>query len=306
MKNTSETIVFFGSGPVAAKSLELLAKNFKIEAVITKPRPPHHKGDVPVLTIAEKLNLPVQTATNKQELDKLVGKNTLRSELAILIDFGIIVSRDVINYFPLGIINSHFSLLPLWRGADPITFSVLSGDTKTGVSLMLIDEGMDTGKLLTQKTFHLPKDITTPGLTEELIHLSDQLLSEYVPRYVRGDIKPHNQPHADRATYSRKLTKADGMIDWNKSAREIEREIRAFAGWPGSRTTLFGKDVILTQAYTVPSTPPAAKPGDTSIIKEARTLTVTTSDGSLLIQKLKPAGKREMTSKEFITGLKNL
>lgn len=299
-------VVFFGSGPVAAKSLELLAKHTSIEAVITKPRPPHHKGDVPVLTVAKKLDLPVQTVANKQELDKLIAASQLKSKLAILIDFGIIVSQKVIDYFPLGIINSHFSLLPRWRGADPITFAILEGDTKTGVSLMLIDVGMDTGKLLTQKTFHLPGNITTPELTEELIKLSDSLLTKYVPRYVSGSVKPHNQPHPDRATYSRKLTKTDGIIDWNKPAIEIEREIRAFYGWPGSRATLFGKDVIITQAYTVPSTAPEAQPGDVSVIKEAGTLAVVSSNGSLVIQKLKPAGKREMTTKEFIAGLRGL
>ncbi len=302
MKKISETIVFFGSGPVAARSLELLAKNFTIETVITKPRPPHHKGDVPVLTVVEKLNIPLLTSSNKQELNELIKNCMIKSRIAILIDFGIIVSREVIDFFPLGIVNSHFSLLPLWRGADPITFAILNGDSKTGVSLMMIDEGMDTGKILTQKTYQLPKDITTPELTNNLINLSAELLYDFVPRYISGEIKPHSQPHPDRATYSRKLSKADSLIDWSKPASQIEREIRAFIGWPGSKTILFDKEVTITSANEIPDTPPDSEPGDITVSKETSELSVTTSNGSILVNKLKPAGKREMTIKEFIIG----
>ncbi len=302
MKKISETIVFFGSGPVAARSLELLAKNFTIETVITKPRPPHHKGDVPVLTVVEKLNIPLLTSSNKQELNELIKNCMIKSRIEILIDFGIIVSREVIDFFPLGIVNSHFSLLPLWRGADPITFAILNGDSKTGVSLMMIDEGMDTGKILTQKTYQLPKDITTPELTNNLINLSAELLYDFVPRYISGEIKPHSQPHPDRATYSRKLSKADSLIDWSKPASQIEREIRAFIGWPGSKTILFDKEVTITSANETPDTPPDSEPGDITVSKETSELSVTTSNGSILVNKLKPAGKREMTIKEFIIG----
>lgn len=299
MMSTSKTIVFFGSGPVAAKSLELLEQSFAIEAVITKPRPEHHKGDVPIITYAEKHNLPYYTATNSKELDSLLASKNFKSRVAILIDFGIIVSHNAINTFKLGIVNSHFSLLPRWRGADPISFAVLNGDTKTGVSLMLIDTGMDTGNIITQKALQMPKDITTPILTEKLINLSDELLKIYLPRYLSSDLKPRSQPHPNRATYSRKLTKADGIIDWNKPAIVIEREIRAFSGWPGSRTTLFNKDVLITKAHAVPSN---GTPGKVEIAKNTSSISVYGSTGCICIEKLKPAGKREMTAKEFISG----
>lgn len=305
MKKISKPIVFFGSGPVAAESLRLLAADFSIEAVITKPRPSHHKGSVPVIETAEQLQLPTFTAQNKAELDNLIDSRQLKSEVAILIDFGIIVSQKVINYFELGIINSHFSLLPRWRGADPISFAILSGDTKTGVSLMIIDAGMDTGKLIAQKTLAMPASITTPELTKLLIILSHQLLAEYVPRYIKGEVKPRQQPHPDRATYSRKLTKQDGIIDWHKPAEQIEREIRAYLDWPGSRTTLFGKDVIITKAHTVPNISTDDAPGDVTVTPEAASLSVATSNGSLRIEKLKPAGKKEMTIKAFLSGYYN-
>lgn len=243
----SKKLTFFGSGPVAAASLRLLARDFDIEAVITKPRQAHHRGEAPVINLAEQLKLPVFTAGNKQELDDLFESKPVTSQLAILVDFGIIISQKVIDYFPLGIINSHFSILPQWRGADPITFAVLSGQKSTGVSLMLIDKGLDTGKIMVQKSLPIAPDDTTPSLTAKLVNLSNTLLHQYLPLYLADGVKPRSQPHPDRATYSRKLTKEDGIIDWDKPAAQIEREIRAYAGWPKSRTEIFGNDVIITK-----------------------------------------------------------
>ena len=135
----------------------------------------------------------------------LIKQKLIPNELGILIDFGIIISQKVISYFHKGIVNSHFSLLPRWRGADPISFAILNGDKKTGISLMLIDEGMDTGKILSQRTFHIPPNMTTPELTERLIELSNELLLQAIPKYLMSLITPKRQPHPDRATYSRKL-----------------------------------------------------------------------------------------------------
>jgi methionyl-tRNA formyltransferase len=300
------SVVFFGSGPVAAKSLELLAQNFDIEAVVTKPKPDHHKHAFPVIDSAKKLNLPIYTVSNKTDLSELIAKKPFNSNLGVLIDFGIIVARDVIDYFPLGIINSHFSVLPEWRGADPITFSILSGQKSTGVSLMLLVEKMDEGPLLSFGEFELPEKITTPQLTEHLINFSNQMLINEIPRYIAG-AKPSPQSITGRkVSYSRKLTKLDGVIDWNKSAEAIEREIRAFIDWPKSRTTIAGKDIIVTDAYSVATVSHGARPGDIEAVPESGLIMVVTGNGSLCINKLKPAGKNEMTSKEFLAGHKNL
>ncbi len=294
-------IIVFGSGPVAAKSLELLARNFKIEAVVTKPKPTYHRGSFPVLDTAKALKLPTHTVSNKAELSKLLGTKPFHSKLGVLIDFGIIVTQDVIDYFGLGIINSHFSLLPEWRGADPITFAILSGQAKTGVSLMLIDAGMDTGKILTQKSLPISPLATTETLTQELISLSDSLLIKYLPKYVDGSLQPRQQPHPDRATYSRKLTKSDGTIDWNKPAQQIEREIRSYVSWPKSTTTLAGKEVIITEARLVEG---ESQPGKVEL--RDKNLVVYTAAKALCIEKLKPSGKAEMSAQAFLAGYGNL
>ncbi len=306
LSGSKPSVVFFGSGPVASKSLELLARNFDIEAVVTKPKPDHHKEAFPVLDSAKKLNLPVYTVSNKADLSHLIAQKPFSSNLGILIDFGIIVAQDVIDYFPLGIINSHFSVLPEWRGADPITFSILSGQKSTGVSLMLLVEKMDEGPLLSFGEFELPPDITTPQLTEHLINFSNQMLINEIPRYITGAQPSPQSITGRKASYSRKLTKQDGVIDWNKPADQIEREVRAFAGWPKSKAKIAGKDIIITEAQAIPNIHSNEKPGNVLVESKSSSIAVATADGSLLIKRLKPAGKKEMTSREFLAGHKNL
>ncbi len=293
-------IVFFGTGPVAAESLKLLVTEFDVVAVVTKPKPDHHRGGFPVVDMSEALGLPMHFVSNKQELSELISTRPFETKVGVLIDFGIIITRDVIDYFPMGIINSHFSLLPEWRGADPISFAILSGQPKTGVSLMLIDEGMDTGKIIRQKSLVISHDSTVPSLTEDLILLSDQMLKEDIPAYLAGNLPARAQPHPDRATYSRKLAKEDGEIDWNKPAEVLEREIRAFIEWPKSYGKLADIDVIITSASVTNN---SGKPGDIEI--KDKQLIVNCGSDALLIRRLKPAGKSEMTAESFLAGYGN-
>lgn len=314
------SVVFFGTGPVAAKSLELLSKNFEIEAVITKPKPAHHRASFPVLETANQLSLPIFEVTDKQTLSELFKTAEFTSKVGVLIDFGIIVSQDVIDYFEKGIINSHFSLLPEWRGADPISFSILSGQKKTGVSLMILVEAMDEGPILAIGEQELDGTETTPVLTEKLIHLSDALLRDSLEAYVKNLphpqtgalIKPSDQieparmlGRSTKPSYSRMLTKEDGIIDWSKSAEQIEREIRAFIDWPRSRTKLGSIDVIITKARAIPSQSPNSQPGDIDIVDQISELGIVTSNGTLWIEKLQPAGKKEMAAVDFIRGYRN-
>lgn len=295
-------VVFFGTGPVAAESLELLSDSFDIEAVITKPRPAKHKGEFPVLDVAKKHNYKTILVTDKANLDTVVETHSFKSQVAILIDFGIIVSQKVIDAFELGIINSHFSILPEWRGADPISFAILSGQKETGVSLMRLVKKMDEGPLLAFGVYQLPPDITTPLLTEHLIHFSAEMLKKEVPLYLKGKEPSPQSVTGRKASYSRKLSKKDSILDWNKPADQLEREIRAYSGWPGSKTTLADKEVTITAAHAVPSTSPEAKPGEITVIPEVNELGITTTSGTLYIDRLKPAGKKEMTTEEFIRG----
>jgi methionyl-tRNA formyltransferase len=292
----SKTITFFGSGPVAAASLELLARNFEIEAVVTKPQPPHHKQTFPVIAVAQKLGLKLLYTADKQELAQLFESKPVSSQVGVVIDYGIIIPPQVIEYFPLGIVNSHFSLLPRWRGADPISFAILNGDKETGVSLMTIVPALDEGPLLAQKSLQIAHDATTPSLTDELVSLSDELLTEVLPQYMDGQIQPIPQP-TEGVSYSRKLEKSDSQLDFNKSAVVLEREIRAFTGWPRSRAKLGATDVVITKAHVIEG---SGNPGE--IWRESKTLGIYTSEGILLIDSLIPSGKKEMTAEGFLAG----
>ena len=303
-----DSVVFFGSGPVAAQSLELLAQDFTIEAVVTKPQPAHHKEPFPVLELAKKLKLPLLTPGSKAELSELFKTKPVTSRLGIVIDYGFIINQDVIDYFPLGIINSHFSLLPEWRGADPISFSILSGQKQTGVSLMVITSGMDEGPLLSQGVLNIPEDATTPSLTDGLTRLSHSLLRDILPKYVSGEIMARTQTEIAKMmgtsttpTYSRKLTKQDGQIIWTKPAEQIEREIRAFIDWPKSRTTIASKDVVITKARGLNE---GGIPGAVEV--QGKHLFVYCGQDALLIETLKPAGKNEMTAAAFLAGYGHL
>ncbi len=290
MKKTLLKAVFFGSGPVAAASLGFLKNHFDFEAVITKPA---------TLTEMATVNASEHTygVSSAEELNSLINSKRFKSPVGIIVDFGVIVDKKTIDYFEFGIVNAHFSLLPQWRGADPITFAILSGQAKTGVSLMLIAPELDTGKLIAQKSLPLSPVATTPSLTAELIRLSNSLLLEYLPRYLAGKIKPRAQPHENRATYSRKLTKADGIIDWSKPAEVIEREIRAYILWPKSQTSLAGKAVVITGAHVVKDEGPAGKP-----LAKNKELIIFCGKDALAIDKLKPSGKNEMSAQEFLAG----
>lgn len=291
----SETILFFGSGPVAAQSLKLLAKDFKIEAVITKPQPPNHKYPLPVVEAAKKLGLTIFNPDSSQSLSALFKTVKLTSPIGLVIDYGIIIKKDVISSFTFGIINSHFSLLPKWRGADPISYAILNGDKYSGVSLMQINSKLDEGPILAQSKLKLKDDITGPELTNELILLSHDLILNTLPEYLKGKVKP--KPQKGVPTYSRKLTKFDSWLDWHKPAITLEREIRAFLDWPRSRAKIGPYEVIINKAHIEALNGPPGK-----ILIDKSKLTVCCAQNSLVIDELTPPGKKNMTTRAFLAG----
>lgn len=299
MIQTSKTVVFFGSGPVAAHSLELLRKHANIEAVITKP------STLEMMQSAAGA-IPVHCVNDKTQLELLIAEQKFSSMVGVLVDFGIIVSQQIIASFELGIVNSHFSLLPEWRGADPITFAILSGQKQTGVSLMLLVEKMDEGPIINYGTFAISPTTTTPELTESLITLSDELLRNELPKYLEGQSKLFSQDWLAKqlhvqVSYSRKLEKSDGILDWSKPAVELEKQVRAFAGWPRSRCKLANKDVIITTSRVIDRSGP---PG--TVLVEGQNLIVCCGTGALLIERLQPSGKREMDVQAFLAGHRQL
>lgn len=286
----SVQLVFFGSGPIGAATLEsLYGSGFKLEAIFTKPMPKSRRVEMPVLDFAAKHELKFFTPGNKQELAETFQKQSFSSLLGLVVDYGIIIGPEVIKAFPLGIINSHFSLLPEWRGPDPITFALLSGQAKTGISLMRIEPTLDTGPLLAQADYDIRPSETIDSLTKSLVELSNLTLAEVLPKYAGGQIPLAIQDPAQKPTYSRKLTKKDGLMDFGKSADELEREVRAYLGWPKSRAEIFGREVVVTKARVAQAATDGA-------------LVIKCSPGFLEIEELIAPSGRKMSGADFIRG----
>lgn len=222
------------------------------------------------------------------------------AKIAVLAAYGRIIPQTVLDEFPLGIINIHPSLLPQYRGPTPIEQAMLDGAPKTGVSIMHLTAGMDEGPIYKQRTLSVTHDESKQSLTDRLQILGATLLEETLLDIYNGTLKSRQQPHPSRATYSRKISKKDGILDFSKSAVTLEREVRAFSDWPKSRTSLAGIDVVITSSHAVDLS--VGKTGSVESSKKDGTIMIQTSDGCLSIDTLKPAGKSEMTAKAFLAG----
>jgi methionyl-tRNA formyltransferase len=298
--NTSKILTFFGSGSLAAVSLDFLSDNFQIGAVITKAKPKHYKDPAPVELLASKKSLPIYFANNSADLESLFKQSDIPSNCGIIIDYGVLINPKVIDKFLFGIINSHFSLLPEWRGPDPITFSLLSGQNITGVSLMKINNEVDTGSLLAQSDIQIETNDDIQHLNNKLIHLNNNMLGKHINKYLDGELIPFTQKNK-LPTYSQKISKINGFIDWNKPASVLEREIRAFRVWPGSYCSLFDIKMIITKAEVSDR---LLKPAQIKIELPDK-IFVGCRIGSLKLLEVKPSGKNNMSVCAFINGYKS-
>lgn len=299
-----ESIVFFGTGIVSLRSLEHIAKSYDIEAVVTisdRKTSSNKKAASLVKKWALQNKTKVVEADTAKDLEKQFDEYSFVSKLGIVVDYGVIIPEKVIDYFQLGIVNSHFSLLPQWRGADPITFAILSGQTETGISIMQINSQLDTGDIIEKSSIKIGQSETTDTLTERLIDLSNKTLDSTLPRILVGDINLVAQ--TGKQSYSRKLGKSDGEINWNKSAGQISREIRAYFSWPTSYTSsIDNQRISIKQAMPYETTKTTEKrPGQVHLTKN-KELAVTCKDSVLLIKALQPSGKKQMTSQAFLAG----
>lgn len=236
-----------------------------------------------------------------QEIDKGAKdlKEQLRSmepKVGVLVAYGAILPADIINFFTRGIINIHPSMLPKGRGPAPIEETILNGDKQTGVSIMQLTTEMDKGPILSQQKIALRGNETKQELSDTLLKLGSDLLISCLPDIFAGNIDAVPQVDTE-ATYTCKIKKSDGIIDWNKPALHLEREIRAYAGWPKSRTKLGGLDCIITDADIVKG---SGKPGEFEV--NGNSLIIFAGEGALLIKRIQPADKKEMAVEEFLRG----
>ncbi len=308
--NMDLNVIFMGTPAFAIPSLEgLINSNYSIAGVYTNPDKPVGRGQSLSISAVKKAalahNLPVFQPLSlklREEVDKL---NSLGPDLVVVAAYGQIVPKEVLNIPKYGCVNVHPSLLPKHRGATPIPTSIVTGDNQTGVTIMLMDEGIDTGLILAQvEETVLPVD-TTATLTQRLARLGAVLLLDTISRWIRGEIKPAAQDES-RATYSKAIRKEDGQINWHLNAEHIEKQIRAFQPWPGTYTFWKGKRLEIKNAASVEDEG-NNDVGRIRLVKKngEKAIGITTNKGLLILHSVRLEGKKEMTAEEFARGQKD-
>ena len=222
----------------------------------------------------------------------------LKPDVGIIAAYGKILRARVLELPPFGHLNVHASLLPRWRGAWPIGAAIMAGDAETGVTIMQLDEGLDTGPTLAARSEAIRPNDTTETLEPRLARLGAELLVEVLPTYLAGDLTPMPQDDA-RATHCRAVEKADGLIVWSRPAREIERQVRAMRPWPVAWTTWQGQPLRVLRAH-VAEEAPAAAPG--TVMPSASGASVSTGDGVLALDEVQLQGKTPTMAAAFVNG----
>jgi methionyl-tRNA formyltransferase len=235
-------IIFMGTAELSCASLEKLAAKFSVVAVVTQPDKPKGRElkltPSPVKILAEKLKLPVLQPLKARDEKFISELRGLKPDLIVVVAYGQILPQTILDLPQFGCVNVHTSLLPKYRGAAPIQWAIADGEPETGVTIMQMDAGLDTGPVLaSRRTPILPTD-DSQILHDRLAQHGAELLVETIPDYVAGKISPQPQP-AEGSSYAAKIKKEDGQIDWSKPAVQIWNRLRAFTPWPGAFTFLF-------------------------------------------------------------------
>lgn len=273
-------IVFIGTGTLGLPALSMLVndRQYKIGLVVTGNSRSISRSEPtkPIALLAKKLKLPLLETENINDEKVIAQIKASKASLAVMADFGQIVSKEVLDIFKYGVINIHPSLLPRHRGPSPIAQTILDGDKTTGVTLLLTSERMDAGGIISQAKVKLSGSETAPILKEYLAKVGGSLVLSTLPYYLAGDLEPEAQEEG-KATKTKLFKKEDGLVGENTPASEVERKIRAFAEWPKVYTVAKGKRVLLLASHF-----------DT--------------EGNLVIDRVKPEGKKEMSNDEFVRG----
>ncbi len=293
--------VFLGSPAFAVPILEALADATSVQGVVTQPDRPAGRGrslrPPPVKQAAQRLGLPILQPGDPHVPEVLARLGEWLPDVLVVAAYGKILRPSLLEQPPFGCVNIHASLLPRWRGASPIQAAILSGDPATGVTIMRMDEGMDTGPILSQQALPILPAETGGELSFRLALLGAELLVQTLPSYVAGTLIPRSQDPA-QATTTRLLTKADGEIDPGQPAEVLARQVRAFHPWPGTYLTWDGRRVSVHEARVVDA--PPGPPGRVSRTPLGPLLS--TSEGGLLLEVLQPAGSRPMSGPAFLRG----
>lgn len=298
-------LVFMGTPDFASASLEaLLRSDDSVVGVVTQPDRPKGRGQIltpsPVKLLAQRAQIPLLQPLKMKDPGFLQALAGWKPDLIAVAAFGRILPPAILSLPPRGCINVHGSLLPKYRGAGPIQWAIVNGERETGITTMLMDEGMDTGAMLLQEAIPITPEDTAGTLSPRLAELGGRLLVETITRLKAGTLMPRPQD-ASRATLAPLLTKEDGVIDWALPAVVLANRIRGLSPWPGAYTTIAGGDRwTIWRARALPG--PVTKPPGIVVAVTTEAIHVATGEGTLAVTELQPANSRRMAVSQYLAG----
>lgn len=298
-------IIFMGSPEFALPSLNALRREYDLCAVVTQPDRPSGRGralqESAVKREASASKIPVIQPENLRETKVYSHLASLQPGLIVVAAYGQILPRKILELPVHGSINVHASLLPRWRGAAPVQAAILAGDAQTGVTIMKMDAGLDTGPILKQTATPIRPDETGGELESRLARIGGELLVETIPGYLSGDITPTPQEDA-QSTYAPMLKKRDGEIDPELDAEQLARQVRAFEPWPSS--FFYWGDLRIVVRAARATLIQGTKIGEIILVEGLPA--ISTASGALVLERVQPAGKREMNAGDFLNGAPDL
>lgn len=296
--------VFMGTPEFAVPSLRALVEaGYDIVGVVTQPDRPAGRGRrllaPAVKEAALTLGLPVLQPQTLRRPEIIQELRELSPDVMIVAAYGEILRPEVLSIPPHGCLNLHASLLPRHRGAAPVVATILAGDEVTGITVMLMDEGLDTGPVLAQSSLPVSPDDTTGSLMGKLAYLAADLLIDTLPAWLAAEIVPQPQDH-EQATYHKRVHKEDGLVDWSLPAVEIWRRVRAYHPWPGAYTYWQDRQLKILRAQPLEGWAGPGSPGE--VIRTTQGIAVVTGQGALLLKEMQMAGKRPLGTEDFVRG----
>lgn len=297
-------LAFLGTADFAVPTLQALGTaGHEIAAVYCQPPRRAGRGHrpqaSPVQRAAEAGGWPVRSPKSLKSESEATAFQALQVDAAVVAAYGLILPTAFLSAPRLGCFNVHASLLPRWRGAAPIQRAILAGDREAGISIMKMDEGLDSGPVYRQEALPIAPDMTAAGLHDRLAALGAQLMLEILARFAAGEEVPAVPQPADGVTYAAKLEKQEGRLDWRQPADELERRVRAFTPWPGA---WFEIETETIKVLRVEVRADAGEPGTILSRSEDEALIVACGDGSLALLELQRAGRRPMAAADFLRG----
>ena len=295
-------IIFMGTPDFAAASLEaLIASRHEIQAVVTQPdKPKGRKGELtpsPVKVVAEGKGIKVYQPLKVRDEEFVKTLRAYNPDVIVVVAFGQIIPLSILKMPKFGCVNIHGSLLPKYRGAAPIQWAVLDGEKETGITTILMDEGIDTGDILLKKTIKIDADETSGSLFDKLMALGAETILETLDELERGSLTPTKQGESPTA-YAKMLTKAMGLIDFTRSAKELDCFVRGMDPWPSAYTLLAGKTLKLWKVRAVEGSGKAGSVID--IGKES--FTIACGEGAIEVLEVQLEGKKRMSAGDFLKG----